>query len=806
MYSKRIDEEELKLCVAEDFFSAFDTKRKLKNIDFCVSKRIDKTLGSSLFGSDFDLQSFVWAESKRSNTEDIDESFTQLVLTIGKERTFEHFLPPQYLGAFDCEKFSFIEYSNVSHIFNLSYINWNTTPSNHNTNEFKTVFKLVKPLLDKHKITFNYDTSESDFRKFIRINFTQSLKTKKISITKNNFASVYYKWIEFVKPSIDMDWALAKTKNILDADFYLADLLSSEKKNLSVLLNGSVYEFSRIKTALGTEMKQTTFKDDMKAYNLFWNHYERPPREEFWDFILDRRDLLVPQDIRETKGSYYTPRIWVEKAQEDLEHYFGENWQQEYYVWDCAAGTGNLLVGLTEPSRIWASTLDRADVDIMKDRIQKGASLLEKHVFQFDFLNDDFSSLPQSLKEIINDEEKRKKLIILINPPYAEAASQKNIKGTGHNKTDVAVNTKTYNQYVQEIGIAGRELYAQFLIRIYKEIPNCIIATFSKLKLMQSPNFYDFRNVFKAKLLSCFLAPAYTFDNVKGKFPIGFQIYDSSIEERFNSFTSRVYNSDGEELPTKELICYDDKKTINDWLINTRKRESQVNLGYISCKGCDFQNQNFIFIINNKNQLPHPRGSWITDANIRESCVYLAVRRIPKANWLNDRDQFTAPNDNWEQDSEFITDCIIYTLFSTSNNIKSSVGVNHWIPFKENEVGAKDSYSSHFMIDYLSGIKQGVGGLFDTDNPSSIVLSFEAKNVMDDAKEIYKYYHTKRDANCNASFYDIREYFQGRNDKGVMNPNSDDNEYNSLLEKYRISFKKLSDKIEPKIYEYKFLG
>jgi hypothetical protein len=60
----------------------------------------------------------------------------------------------------------------------------------------------------------------------------------------------------------------------------------------------------------------------------------------------------------------------------------------------------------------------------MKDMIKnKSINLLENHVFQFDFLNDDFSKLPQSLQDIINDDEKRKKLIVYINPPYAEATN-----------------------------------------------------------------------------------------------------------------------------------------------------------------------------------------------------------------------------------------------------------------------------------------------------------------------------------------------------------------------------------------------
>ncbi len=33
---------------------------------------------------------------------------------------------------------------------------------------------------------------------------------------------------------------------------------------------------------------------------------------------LKRRDLLVPQDIRERKGSFFTPKIWVDLSQKYL--------------------------------------------------------------------------------------------------------------------------------------------------------------------------------------------------------------------------------------------------------------------------------------------------------------------------------------------------------------------------------------------------------------------------------------------------------------------------------------------------------
>jgi hypothetical protein len=61
----------------------------------------------------------------------------------------------------------------------------------------------------------------------------------------------------------------------------------------------------------------------------------------------------------------------------------------------------------------------------------------------------------------------------------------------------------------------------------------CIIGEFSKLKILNGQHFIDFRKFFLAKIKKSFVVPANTFDNVKGIFPIGFMIWDTSEKERF---------------------------------------------------------------------------------------------------------------------------------------------------------------------------------------------------------------------------------------------------------------------------------
>ncbi|MGP1362812.1 MAG: hypothetical protein ACTTKZ_03905 [Bacteroides sp.] len=804
-------EEELKNRIGELFFSQFDHATIIGKIDFCVTQKQKATTKQQAQN----IVSLLWAEAKRGVVSDIYKPLMQLILTIGKARTFDNYLPPPFLAAFDAEKIAFLPYKEILPFFSLNDFNWNVAPSDDTTREFGLLYDAVKTTIDRSAYIFRYDAHEKELREFIRVHL--SANSELIQINKNNFVSIYQRWLAQVQSSIDVDWDTLKKRGIIDGDFFLADLLSdnnqSIKEALYVLLKDNRYVVDRKIDASGMFNESTVFfKDQQKAHAQFWSIYQRPPKEEYWDYIINRRDLLVPQDVRERKGSFFTPKIWVDLSQKYLANVLGENWQDEYYVWDCAAGTGNLLNGLTNKYRIWASTLDQQDVDVMKDRIRNGANLLESHVFQFDFLNDEFTKLPQPLQDIINDEEKRKKLVIYINPPYAEAGNKKAVAKTGHNKTDVAVLNTTYQNYFPSIRIAGRELFAQFMARIYREIPNCILAQFSKLKMICAPNFEGFRTYFKAKLTRCFIVPSATFDNVKGEFPIGFFIWDTKEVEKFTLTIADVYNAQGNYSGQKKLVCEENYLSINDWIIKTRHRQNEMSIGYMVAKAADFQNNSYNYIVNSKEQLPDPRGTLITDKNLTEIAIYYGVRHCIKATWLNDRDLFHCPNKGWETDLEFQSNCLTFTLFS--NNIQSQYGTNHWIPFTEAEVNAKEEFESHFITDYIAGKLETqqteTDGLLAQEQQSFIpteplVFSLETTAVFDAGRELWRYYHAQPNANPNASYYDIRAHFQGRNEKGKMNPKSEDKEYMRLLGNLKEAMEVLRLKIVPKVYEYGFL-
>ncbi|MDD2964311.1 MAG: hypothetical protein PHQ65_04815 [Bacteroidales bacterium] len=800
-----IREEELKNKVAHDYFWLHDCTKIIGNVDFSVC------IHQSLKGPS-EQESLLWAEAKRGAS-DVYKSIVQLILTIGKARTFDKFLPPAMLGAFDAEKIAFIPYNEIHEVFYLNDFNWNVTPSNHATKEFQLIFEKVRDVIESKALLFDFQQDDRELKKFIKTNFVVSkFGLTKTRIDKNNFLVIYNKWLQSVKPTIAVNWDAAKNHGFIDGDFYLADLLSHEnttlKEKLFVLLQSDHYVLDQKIDETGMfSSRRTDFTDRQVAHTQFWNRYDRPPREEYWDYIVERRDLLVPQDVRERKGSFFTPQIWVELSQKYLTDLLGSDWQDEYYVWDCAAGTGNLLAGLTNKYNIWASTLDKQDVEVMHDRIKNGANLLDDHVFQFDFLNDDFSKLPKPLHDIINNPEKRKKLVVYINPPYAEVSSKAEKGKVGVNQTRI------HSKYNSILGTAGRELFAQFLIRVYSEINGAILAEFSKLKILQGSAFIGFKEYFQASLEKIFLVPADTFDNVKGQFPIGFKIWDTSNKIQFSNATADVYDKDFNFIGTKELFSVHKNQYINKFISNY-KATKENNIGYMDgINGNDFQHNNIVYILNSKEQLPNPRGIWINKDNLIPVSIYFSVRKVIEPTWLNDRDQFLHPNDSWKTDPEFQNDCLTFTLFS--NNIQSKLGTNYWIPFTEQEVNAREKFESNFMTNFIKGkpippkkSSFTLPMIFEpevTYNRQPLMFSADAEDVFAAGRELWKYYHRQPNCNVNASLYDIREHFQGRNETGKMNNKSTDETYTNLIGQLREKLRELAEKIEPKVYEYEFL-
>ena len=250
-----------------------------------------------------------------------------------------------------------------------------------------------------------------------------------------------------------------------------------------------------------------------------------------------------------------------------------------------------------------------------------------------------------------------------------------------------------------------------------------------------------------------------------------------------------------------------------DWL-KTIHDKSGSRIAYLRMLGSDIQNNNGCFITNtpSPSDLKQRKTCDITKSNLLGICVYLSVRLVIDSSWVNDRDQYLFPDALWQNDDLFKNDCLAYILFCGQNRINAG-NVNHWIPFTEDEVGARDCFKSHFMTEFISGKARPPkeADLFSGhgEENGQLLFSAEAVAVFDAGRELWRYYHAQPESNPDASLYDIKLFFQGtktmKNGKIQMKSDSEDKIYTRLIRNLRDKLKILASRIAPKVYQYGFL-
>ena len=406
----------------------------------------------------------------------------------------------------------------------------------------------VSQFIGTHFVSFRIETQEKEFIATVKAAIASG-EIIRTQITPDNLKQVFDRWVEMIGCEISgvskEDYALLFYADVMsDGTVSTHENLPAEllHKNgrPAFLLNGTLYN-------LGST----------DGYRRFWAIYDRPPKEEYRNYLLERRDSLIPYDERAFKGAYYTPLFIVDKAYDLLSQLLGKNWQRDYIVVDPCCGVGNLETKHSNPRNVFMSTLDQADVDVMKAAKTCRAATR----FQYDYLNDDIADdgtidysltnkMPNELRAILDAARSvsapcqdgagragaprppQTKIIYLQNPPYAEATNADNTaKGSKmENKTGVA-KTRWAKYGMARYGRCSNELFAQFITRIAAEAPGAIVATFSTLKYVNSQTFEKFRKEWPAKFLGGFVVHSKAFDGIKGDFPIGFLVWQTQVPE-----------------------------------------------------------------------------------------------------------------------------------------------------------------------------------------------------------------------------------------------------------------------------------
>ena len=478
-----------------------------------------KALGLKAYSKNLiDIQTKeIWFEAKDGYKHSTYQMFTQLLHYVQQAFDKGEEVPP-FLCVIDTKKAAIMKTVDALPLISNKKqpIKWGKSASGYT----QEALDVVSAYIGTYIVSFKIETHEDEFISTIK----NAIKTGDIirtQITPDNLKQVFDKWVVMIGQEIK-DVAAEEYALLFFADI-MSDGTVSTHANLPAellhrgnapvfMLNGKIYELG-----------------NREGYRQFWAIYHRPPAQEYRNYLLERRDSLIPIDERSFKGAYYTPLAVVDKAYDKLTETLGKNWQKDYIVWDMCCGVGNLEVKHSNPRNIFMSTLDAADIDVMKAT----KTCVAATRFQYDYLNDDINDfgqidytltnkIPQGLQQAIKE---NKKMLVLINPPYGEAGSTETISG-GKHKTDIA-STKI-GSFMNNYGYATRELFTQFIARLTREIPTATIAMFSKLKYVNAPNFEEFRQNWNAKYLGGFVVHSKSFDGLKGNFPIGFLIWKTN--------------------------------------------------------------------------------------------------------------------------------------------------------------------------------------------------------------------------------------------------------------------------------------
>lgn len=757
----------------------------------------------------------IWFEAKEGFKHSTYQMFTQLLHYVQQALNKGEAVPP-FLCVIDTKKAAIMKTADALPLLNNKQhpIKWGKSASGYT----QEALDVVSAYIGTYLVSFKIETHEEEFISTIK-NAIQSGDIIRTQITPDNLKQVFDKWVKMI--GVEIRGVAAEDYALL----FFADIMSDGTVSTHANLPAELLHKSGAPVfSLGGKIYELGNKE---GYRQFWAIYHRPPKQEYRNYLLERRDSLIPIDERSFKGAYYTPLHVVDKAYDKLAEVLGKNWQEKYIVWDMCCGVGNLEVKHSNPRNLYMSTLDQADIDVM--RATKTCVAATR--FQYDYLNDDINDfgqidysltnkMPASLQQAIKE---GKKILVLINPPYAEVGTRGNTaKELNTENKDGVAKTKFSQTAMANYGKASNELFTQFVARVALEIPTATIAMFSTLKYINAPNFEQFRKVWNATFLGGFVIHNKAFDGLSGKFPIGFLIWktDQSISSPIRDITVDVLDKEAQPIGEKSFFNIPNDTYLNVWL----KRPKANNTPALPLKNgitqatsqprvSKWSDDAIAYMYCGKNDLQHAEqqtvifsspygqgdGFYINRENLWQALVIFSVRRLVIPTWLNDRDQFLQPCEPLTD--EFKNDCLVWALFNRQNRTASANNlewngkqwsiVNHFIPFTEEEVGAPDRFESDFMVRYMA----------------DKTFSEEAKAVLAEGKKLWQAYFAHTDVHSvreelklnrpDVGWYQIRKALQARNASGDFPPVS--------FTAFEKAYKALTEKLQPQVYAFGFL-
>ena len=748
----------------------------------------------------------IWFEAKESPTPPL-LMFAQLLTYVRAARKRGEAIPG-FLCVIDREKAALMATEHALPLLDDRSIVWPKSGSAAD----KALAAQIAPTIETHFILYQIDGYEAEFIKAAR-DAVREGRIIRTPITPNNLRQVFDKWVAMVGVELGV------TRPADYAVLFFADIMhdgtNEAMRNLPARL---LFSGDKPVFIIGADQYELASE---RGYRNFWNIYHRPPEQKHRHYLLERRDSLLPMDDQKFKGAFYTPLHIVDKAYDQLNATLGADWQQKYIVWDMCAGVGNLEAKHSNLRNVFMSTLDAEDVTIMRSN----PAFAGAEIFQYDYLNDDVTDfgeidynlsgkVPLALRQAIADAREGKKgakpILVLINPPYGEAANSLGKAG----KTGIS--TTRISHSMSGLGYAARELFVQFLHRMMLELPTAKLAMFSTLKYVNAPNFEAFRSQWQAQYLDGFVVHNKAFEGLIGNFPIGFLIWDLGVPKPSQVISTIALDRKGNVIGEKQFWNIPNDRFLSGWLPRLKTSSQAIPLTNAvtpkagHAKVTSWHDGAIAHMLSNANDLQHAstltamyssvcsqgNGYYVTPENLWQAAIVFSVRRLIKPTWLNDRDQFLQPSQPLTDD--FKSDCLVWMLFNGSNLTAGADGLrwndrdwsltNHFIPYAEAEVGAKARFESDFMVRYIAGM----------------TFSPEAQAVMNEGRKLFARFHATRFPNkiredlklnrADAGWYQVRRALEAYGDIELTD-----------FDPFKAAYAALTAKLRPQVYELGFL-
>lgn len=563
-------------------------------------------------------------------------------------------------------------------------------------------------------------------------------------------------------------------------------------------------------------------KCDSSKFRAFCSHFSTTCSPKEKARLAAISDRLIEDTKRRKDGAFFTPTEWTDEAHRRITQVFGDNWRDEYVVWDPAAGTLNLERDYNF-KELYASTLEQSELDIAKNYNTNSLK------FAFDFLNGSDEELFAKAPGLKTAFEQNKKIIVLFNPPYKTASSSV-FNNVGQGTTENLVNKEMQSNGMK---LCSRESYAQFLYRIMtlKEkfsLTNINLAFFCKPKFICGESFKPFRDKFlKAfKYEDGMFFNAGHFSNVSANWGITFNIWTSGETQDKLNFKHDLVdtNANGEIVVVGSKILYNNDNSINafNWTLNGIKQKRTVvcpnfrhtdytndpngkvkqTADSIGCMYCSLNNIGMSTIT-----YYHTPEWSIERHNFEKWAALFSAINIPEKSWITEKDETFAPNEQHPKFNEFIADSIVFMAFggydvslrnvihkNTSYDIKNEF---FWLNKKFMEDLANKNGNDECYNQAHADVER-----FVYSKLQNIILSKEAKDVIDAATNIvvksFKYRKLYNDEHPEAQ---INNW-----DCGWCQISRMCKEYlNEELKEFKELYKKLADKMRPMVYELGFL-